>query len=90
MVCTAVINSQMSSFDVERTPLSAYPDKRSHLVSMPLTPSLIADAVRNSADAGITLVLSKTNITEVGAEAAEELASIGTEGQDVLERCDDS
>lgn len=80
------MNSQMSSFDVERTPLSAYPDKRSHLVSMPLTPSLIADAVRNSADAGITLVLSKKNITEVGAEAAEELASIGTEEQDVLER----
>jgi len=77
----------MSSFDVERTPLSAYPDKRSHSVSTPLTPSLIADAVCNSADAGVTLVLSKKNITEVSAEAAEELASIGTEEQGVLERC---
>lgn len=42
-----------------------------------LNPTTIAQAVDRSTDNGRTLVLSKLNLSDVSAEAAEELATVG-------------
>ena len=47
-----------------------------------LNPTAIAHAVDRSADNGRTLVLSKLNLSDVSAEAAEELATVGRAGPD--------
>ncbi|KAJ2931329.1 hypothetical protein H1R20_g5656, partial [Candolleomyces eurysporus] len=54
-----------------------------------LNPTTIAQAVDRSADNGRTIVLSKLNLSDVSAEAAEELATVGRGGPDddcIIER----
>jgi len=56
---------------------------------VPLSSSLIAQALDRSPDGGVTLVLSKLNLSDVSAGAAEELATIGRvepEDESVVER----
>lgn len=50
--------------------------------SQTLTPELIAEALTRSADGGATLVFLKKNLTDIGEEAAEELATLGRETPD--------
>ncbi|KAJ7702257.1 RAM signaling pathway protein-domain-containing protein [Mycena rosella] len=50
--------------------------------SLSLSPELIADALVQSADQGATLVFLKKNLTDIGEEAAEELATLGRESPD--------
>ncbi|KAJ6606459.1 RAM signaling pathway protein-domain-containing protein [Mycena vulgaris] len=50
--------------------------------SLSLSPELIADALAQSTDQGATLVFLKKNLTDIGEEAAEELATLGRESPD--------
>ncbi|KAJ7273148.1 RAM signaling pathway protein-domain-containing protein [Mycena rebaudengoi] len=50
--------------------------------SLSLSSEQISDALANSADAGATLVFLKQNLSDIGEEAAEELATIGRETPD--------
>ncbi|KAJ7461010.1 RAM signaling pathway protein-domain-containing protein [Mycena galericulata] len=45
--------------------------------SLSLSPELIAEAVTQSADDGATLVFLKKNLTDIGEDAAAELATVG-------------
>ncbi|KAJ6608619.1 RAM signaling pathway protein-domain-containing protein [Mycena sp. CBHHK59/15] len=48
-------------------------------LSLSLSSDLIAEALANSVDEGATLVFLKKNLSDIGEEAAEELATIGRE-----------
>ncbi|KAJ7168184.1 RAM signaling pathway protein-domain-containing protein [Mycena crocata] len=50
--------------------------------SLSLSPELIADALAQSTDNGATLVFLKKNLTDIGEEAAEDLATLGRETPD--------
>ncbi|KAJ7491287.1 RAM signaling pathway protein-domain-containing protein [Mycena latifolia] len=50
--------------------------------SLSLSAELIADALAQSTDQGATLVFLKKNLTDIGEEAAEELATLGRESPD--------
>ncbi|KAF5324937.1 hypothetical protein D9611_004582 [Ephemerocybe angulata] len=67
-------------------PALSYGDRRG---TTPLSSTTIAEAVDRSPDGGLTLVLSKLNLSDVSVEAAEELASVGRNGPDeecIIER----
>ncbi|KAJ7184297.1 RAM signaling pathway protein-domain-containing protein [Mycena filopes] len=51
-------------------------------LSLSLSSTLIADALRNSTDQGTTLRFLKQNLTDISEEAAAELASLGRDGID--------
>ncbi|KAF5387103.1 hypothetical protein D9615_001618 [Tricholomella constricta] len=65
---------------VDRTTLlSPNSNKRSSFPSTSLSSVYIAQALQRSSDNGATLMFSKMNLSDVGALAAEELATIGRE-----------
>ncbi|KAJ3728648.1 RAM signaling pathway protein-domain-containing protein [Lentinula raphanica] len=68
----------MSLLNAERSVLPS-PSSRRNGASPPmsLSSSHIQDALARSNDGGATLVLMKKNLTDVGSDAAEELATIG-------------
>ncbi|KAF8894501.1 RAM signaling pathway protein-domain-containing protein [Infundibulicybe gibba] len=74
--------------DVDR-PVLESPQYNKTMQSTPLAPPHISQALGKSSDGGVTLNLSKLNISDVGVLAAEELALIGRTSPDdesVVER----
>ncbi|KAF7294768.1 Leucine-rich repeat-containing protein SOG2 [Mycena indigotica] len=69
----------VDSFLPPSQPLSKPPPSTMSPASQALTPEHIADALAQSNDGGATLVFLKKNLTNIGEEAAEELATLGRE-----------
>jgi hypothetical protein len=71
----------MSTPDVDRSvtrsPISYERGPPSSSPSCSLSHSHISEALARSQDHGATLTFMKKNLTDIGAEAAEELATIG-------------
>jgi len=49
--------------------------------AIPLTSVQVMEAVSNSSDGGVTLFLSKMNLSEIGAKGMTELALVGRHGR---------
>lgn len=75
----------MSPLDVDRSAVRPpqWPiNKRASFPSTSLSHVHISDALLRSPDNGATLVFMKKNLTDIGQEAAEELAKLGRESPD--------
>ncbi len=80
----------MSSLDVDRSASHSWSKRGSYASPTSLTTLFIKDALSQSSDKGITLSFMKKGLTDIGADAAEELAMIrrqSTKDEGGVQRC---